>query len=111
LAPPFKTAEFEIEFGRGISCEAEILDLGCKHDVVTKSGHHYKLNGETFNGKEKAKSYLRENDQIRYELMSKLKEKLLGDIGQEDVLEKDVSDTFSENNDEIIETAAVAEAV
>lgn len=111
LAPPFKTAEFEIEFGRGISCEAEILDLGCTHDVITKSGNFYRLNGENFNGKEKAKKYLRENDQIRYELMSKLKQKLLGGIVQEDDLEKDLGDTSSENNDEIIETEAVAEAV
>lgn len=111
MAPPFKTAEFEIEFGRGISCEAEILDLGCKHNVISKSGNHYKINGESLNGKEKAKQYLRENEQIRYELMSTLKEKLLGDISQEDALEKDVGDTFSENNDEIIETAAVAEAL
>eukprot|EP01018_Ginkgo_biloba_P035526 Gb_36998 [translate_table: standard] len=99
LAPPFKTAEFELEFGRGISLEGEVLDLGCKHGFITKSGAHYGVNGEHFHGKENAKKYLRENEEIRDELVLKLKEKLLGDTGKVDNLEdKVVGDIGGPNN-------------
>ncbi|XP_073132270.1 DNA repair protein recA homolog 3, mitochondrial isoform X1 [Henckelia pumila] len=76
-APPFRTAEFELEFGKGISRESELIDLGCKHKFVTKSGSFFNMNGKNFHGKEALKSYLSENESEREELMKLLKEKLI----------------------------------
>ncbi|KAH9299046.1 hypothetical protein KI387_030728, partial [Taxus chinensis] len=122
LAPPLKTAEFELEFGRGISSEGEVLDLGCKHGFVTKTGSLYRVNGQHFNGKENAKEYLRENPKICYELISKLREKLYGDVDREYGIEEEVGNiggsinletlniTVDENKDEEIELEGVADA-
>ncbi|KAL4191931.1 hypothetical protein AMTRI_Chr06g169720 [Amborella trichopoda] len=83
-APPFKTAEFELEFGKGISRDAEILDLGCKHRFITKAGSFFRLNGQTFHGKDAIKTYLRENLDVSEDLCTKLKEKLLQHEHDED---------------------------
>ena len=59
IAPPFKEAEFDIMFGKGISREGDILDLATKIDLVNKSGAWYAYNGEKIGqGRENAKSYL-----------------------------------------------------
>ncbi|XP_072970849.1 DNA repair protein recA homolog 3, mitochondrial [Typha angustifolia] len=77
-APPFKTAQFELEFGKGICRDSEIIDLGCKHKFITKGGGaFYSLNGQSFRGKDAIKRYFAENEGIREELMMKLKEKLM----------------------------------
>ncbi|KAK1354911.1 DNA repair protein recA-like [Heracleum sosnowskyi] len=76
-APPFRTAEFELEFGKGICQEAEILELGCKHKFITKAGTaYYNLNGKSFCGKDAIKRFLAENQDAKEELMMKLREKL-----------------------------------
>lgn len=76
-APPFRTAEFELEFGKGISRESELIDLGCKYKFVTKSGSFFNMNGKNFHGKEALKSYLSENESEREELVKLLREKLI----------------------------------
>lgn len=81
-APPFRTAHFEIEFGKGISREAELLDLGIKHKLITKNSAYYRYNGETFHGKDAAKRFLSENSEIREELMLKLREMLIHHTGK-----------------------------
>ncbi|KAK9130636.1 hypothetical protein Sjap_011123 [Stephania japonica] len=76
-APPFKTAQFELEFGKGISRESELVELGCKHKFITKAGGaFYNFNGQSLRGKDAVKRYLAENDDIREELMNKLRDKL-----------------------------------
>ncbi|KAJ8766926.1 hypothetical protein K2173_011744 [Erythroxylum novogranatense] len=77
LAPPFKIAEFVLEFGKGISRESELIDLGAKHKFVTKAGSFYYFKGENFRGKEALKMFLAENDDAREELTVMLREKLL----------------------------------
>ncbi|XP_077228231.1 recA DNA recombination family protein [Tasmannia lanceolata] len=78
LAPPFKTAEFELEFGKGISRDSEIIDLACKHKFIIKGGGaFYNLNGQNFRGKDAIKRYFAENEGAREELMVKLREKLV----------------------------------
>ncbi|GMH04087.1 hypothetical protein Nepgr_005926 [Nepenthes gracilis] len=86
LAPPFRTAEFELEFGKGISRESEIVDLGVKHKFITKSGSFYSLNGQNFHGKEALKRFLLEDGNAREELIRKLRERLLH---ADEVREKD----------------------
>lgn len=77
-APPFKTAEFELEFGKGISREAELVDLGVKHKFITKVGPSaYYIKDECFRGKDVLKQYLAGNDTVREELITKLRDKLL----------------------------------
>uniref|UniRef100_A0A2P2JTF8 DNA repair protein reca n=1 Tax=Rhizophora mucronata TaxID=61149 RepID=A0A2P2JTF8_RHIMU len=77
LAPPFKTAEFELEFGKGICKESELIDLGVKHKFISKAGAYFYFKEESFRGKEGLKKFLAENDGVREELMMMLREKLL----------------------------------
>ena len=69
LAPPFKTVEFDIMYGEGISKNGEILDLATKDGLVEKAGAWYSYNGERIGqGRENAKIYLKENPKIALEI-------------------------------------------
>ncbi|RUS68926.1 hypothetical protein EGW08_023311 [Elysia chlorotica] len=69
VAPPFKQAEFELIYGEGISLEAELVDLGAKHDIIEKAGAWYSYKGSKIGqGKEKTKQYLKENPEIKDEI-------------------------------------------
>ncbi|KAI3959469.1 hypothetical protein MKW98_019059 [Papaver atlanticum] len=77
-APPFKAVQFELEFGKGISREGELLELGCKHELITKPEDGvYSFNDQSFLGKDDLKNYLAQNVQVREELVVKLREKVL----------------------------------
>ncbi|XP_006662885.1 protein RecA-like [Oryza brachyantha] len=76
-APPFKTVNLEIEFGKGLSRESEIIELGCKHKFITKSGVFYHMNGQNFHGKDALKCYLAENKDVLESLMSMIKESII----------------------------------
>ncbi|KAB2049994.1 hypothetical protein F383_14543 [Gossypium arboreum] len=105
-APPFKNAEFELEFGKGICREGEIINLATKHKFVTKAGSFYTFNDQKIHGKEAFKNFLVENESAREELATKLREKLLepenkkerqGDISDGDASEEIIStDTTDE---------------
>lgn len=74
LAPPFKEVEFEIIFGRGISREGELLDIGSALNIVDKSGAWYSYNGERLGqGKENSRRFLQENVDIANEIEVKLR--------------------------------------
>ncbi|HHQ14499.1 MAG TPA: recombinase RecA [Chromatiales bacterium] len=78
VAPPFKTAEFEILYGQGISRLGEIIDLGVKEGIVQKSGAWYSYAGDRVGqGKENAREYLAEHPEIAAEIEQKLRERLL----------------------------------
>lgn len=65
MAPPFREAEFDIVFGEGISKEGDLIDLGVEHNLVEKSGAWYSYKGERIGqGRENAKQFLRENQDI-----------------------------------------------
>ena len=75
IAPPFKEAEFDIMFGQGISKEGDILDLAVKENIVEKSGAWYAYQGSKIGqGRENAKTYLRENPAICAEVENKVRE-------------------------------------
>ncbi|MDD2433971.1 MAG: recombinase RecA [Bacilli bacterium] len=77
VAPPFKTAQVEIMYGKGISQEAEILELGTNFEIINKSGAWYDYKGERVaQGKEAAKRWLSENPTICAEIKSQIKEKM-----------------------------------
>ncbi len=75
LAPPFKTAEFDIIYGHGISQEGCLVDLGVQYGVMEKSGAWFSYNGEKVaQGREKAKDYLTSNPEIMAEIEQKIRD-------------------------------------
>jgi len=75
VAPPFKTAEFDILYGEGISRQGEIIDMGVEARVLEKSGARYAYNGEKIGqGKDNAREFLRENPEIAVEIENKVRE-------------------------------------
>ena len=75
VAPPFKTAEFDIMFGTGISREGDILDLAAECDVIAKSGAWYSYRGEKIGqGRENTRQYLAEHPDICLEVENKVRE-------------------------------------
>jgi len=74
LAPPFNEVEFDIIFGRGISREGELLEIGVGLNIVDKSGAWYSYNGERLGqGKENARRFLQENKDIAAEIEGRLR--------------------------------------
>ena len=74
IAPPFKEAEFDIMFGKGISKEGDILDLAVSIDLVNKSGAWFAYNGDKIGqGRENAKAYLAEHPEVMEELEEKIR--------------------------------------
>jgi len=77
VAPPFKTAEFDILYGEGISREGEVIDLGVEAKIVEKSGSWYAYKGEKIGqGKDNAREFLRENPDIALEIENQVREAL-----------------------------------
>jgi recombination protein RecA len=77
LSPPFRTAEFDILYGIGISREGSLIDLGVEHGIVRKAGAWYTYDGDQLGqGKENARNFLRDNPDIANEIEKKIKEKL-----------------------------------
>ncbi len=94
LAPPFKTVEFDIMYGEGISKTGEILDLASKDGIVEKSGAWYSYNGDRIGqGRENAKTFLKENPEIASQIedsirASSQKEFVAEEENQNSVLEE-----------------------
>jgi recombination protein RecA len=77
VAPPFRSAEFDIIFGQGISREGGLIDLGVEQSIVRKSGAWYTYEGDQLGqGKENARTFLRDNPDMANEIEKKIKEKL-----------------------------------
>ncbi len=74
VSPPFKTAEFDILYGQGISREGEIIDMGTEAKVLEKSGSWYAYNGEKIGqGKDNAREFLKENRELSVEIENKVR--------------------------------------
>ncbi len=98
VAPPFRQAEFDIMYGKGISREGSLLDVGVENGVVKKSGAWYTYEGEQLGqGRENSKNFLMQNPEISVEIDDKVR-KLLG-VGVEAAEEQ----PDDENEDDIIE--------
>ena len=81
VAPPFKTTQVDIIYGKGISRDGEILDLAVEGDIVEKSGAWYAYNGEKIGqGRENAKNFLIEHPAIFAEVEEKVKAQLFGTV-------------------------------
>ncbi len=79
VAPPFKIAEVDLIYGKGISYEGEVLDLATNLDIVEKSGSWFSYNGERLGqGRETVKELLRQNPELAKEIELKVREKIIG---------------------------------
>lgn len=86
VAPPFRTVEFDIIYGEGISKTGELIDLGIKAGLIEKAGAWISYKGERWQGRENARTFLRENlavaDEIEQQIRAKaglLSQKMIGD--------------------------------
>ena len=85
VAPPFREAEVDIIYGEGISREGDILDLAAKEDIVNKSGAWYAYGGSKIGqGRENAKTYLKEHPDVMAEIEEKVREKFSKETKTED---------------------------
>ena len=92
VAPPFRESEFDIVYGKGISKEGNILDIGVNLDIVEKSGSWFSYNGERIGqGRENVKKYMKEHPEMMAEIEEKIRakfseafEKSLGDEEEEE---------------------------
>ena len=74
VAPPFKNTEFDIMYGEGISYEGDLLDLAVQADIVNKTGAWFAFNNEKIGqGRENAKRYLKENEEVCFEIEKAVK--------------------------------------
>ncbi|MFD3534853.1 recombinase RecA [Streptomyces sp. NPDC058664] len=77
VAPPFRQAEFDILYGRGISREGELIDMGVEHGFVRKAGAWYTYEGDRLGqGKENARAFLKDNPDLADEIEKKIREEL-----------------------------------
>ncbi|AKE39364.1 Protein RecA [Corynebacterium camporealensis] len=86
VSPPFKIAEFDILYGEGISRESSIIDLGVQHGFIKKSGSWFTYEGDQLGqGKEKARKFLKDNQDLANEIEQKIFKKLgIGEQSAED---------------------------
>ncbi|MEU4568578.1 recombinase RecA [Micromonospora sp. NPDC023956] len=85
VAAPFKQAEFDIMYGKGISREGSLIDVGVEQSIIRKSGAWYTYDGDQLGqGKEKAREFLRENPDVAAEIEKKILEKLGVGVGAGD---------------------------
>jgi recombination protein RecA len=74
VAPPFKVAEFDIMYGKGISREGDLLDLAAEREIVAKAGAWYEYQGSKLGqGREQAKQFLLENPKVAKEIEAKIR--------------------------------------
>ncbi|MBQ6536613.1 MAG: recombinase RecA [Firmicutes bacterium] len=98
VAPPFKQAEFDIMYGRGISASGNILDIGVEMKIVEKSGAWFSYKGERIGqGRENAKEYLETNPEVMAEIESRIRAKVSG--ADEQPLEIGLADPEDLNNE------------
>ena len=106
VAPPFKTAEFDIMYGTGISKEGSILDLGVNEGVIDKAGAWYTYEGERLvQGREAAKEFLRSTPDLRDEIEQKVR----AAVGLPSALDDGDADTDDDLTDDATTPADDAE--
>jgi recombination protein RecA len=89
VAPPFRQAEFDIIYGEGISKQGSLIDMGVEHGIVRKAGAWYTYEGDQLGqGKENARTFLKEHEDIALEIEKRVKDKLgINPLAAEDGVE------------------------
>ena len=97
VAPPFRTAEFDLIYGEGYSRVGSVLDMGVAFDIINRSGAHFSYNGERLGqGKENAKIFLREHPDVTNEIENKIREAVMKSIKPLETEEVDDPDDAEE---------------
>lgn len=100
VAPPFRTAEFDLVFGEGYSRFGSIIDMGVAFEIVGKSGAHFSYNGERLGqGRENAKKFLREHLEIAEEIENKIRDAVLKSIKPIETIDSEEVDSDLDNFD------------
>lgn len=100
VAPPFKTAEFDIMYGEGISKEGNILDFAVDNDIIKKSGAWFSYNGEKIGqGRDNVRKYMQENKEFTEEINRQVREILMNKKNGEENEEKETEETAPENTE------------
>jgi recombination protein RecA len=115
MAPPFKQAEFDILYGVGISREGDVIDLGVEHGLVRKSGAWYTYEGDQLGqGKENARSFLKDNPRLCDEIEAQVREKLgvgaIPEAGEESQLPAVEPEDDVKSEGDVAKVVAEAEA-
>jgi len=98
VAPPFRTAEFDLIYGEGYSHAGSILDMAVYFEIITRSGAYFSYNGEKIGqGKDNAKKYLREHPEVEDEIDKKIREAVLKSIKPLETSEPESFDDTEEN--------------
>ena len=99
VAPPFKTAQFDILYGDGISHEGEVIDMGVELNLVSKSGAWYSYQGEKIGqGRDNAREFLKANPEILNEIENRIRE--LKGVKSLTVASDDMTDTISDTSED-----------
>ncbi|WP_298704168.1 recombinase RecA [uncultured Veillonella sp.] len=94
VAPPFKTAEFDLMYGTGVSYEGTLIDIGTNMEIIKKSGAWYSYNDDRMGqGKEAAKEYLRNNPSVANEIDKIIRDTLMAEPETFDVVGEDAETT------------------
>ena len=100
VAPPFRTAEFDLIYGEGYSHAGSILDMAVYFDIITKSGSYFSYNGEKLGqGKDNAKKYLHDHPELEDEINKKIREAVKQSIKPLEESEPESFDDTEENFD------------
>ena len=105
VAPPFKQAEFDLMYGEGYSQLGSILDLGVELEIIDKSGAYFSYNGERLGqGKENAKKYLREHENLMAEIENKIREAVINTKNSQELDSvKDLKSEMTADSEEFTE--------
>ncbi|GGY70403.1 hypothetical protein GCM10007071_16750 [Marinobacter zhanjiangensis] len=105
VSPPFKQAEFQIMYGKGIYHMAEVVDMGVKEGFVDKSGAWYAYKGDKIGqGKANAAKFLEENPEVAKEIEAAIRDKLMPKPVSKDKASAEAAETAekAETNDELL---------
>lgn len=99
VAPPFRTAEFDLIYGEGYSQVGSILDMGVTFEIINKAGAFFSYNGERIGqGKENAKNFLREHTEIAAEIETKIREAVMKSIKPIETAEDEEPEEFTDED-------------
>ena len=76
IAPPFREAEFDLVYGKGINKYGDILDLGVKYNLIAKTGAWFTVGEERFQGRDQTRAYLEENPEVAAEMEENIRTKM-----------------------------------
>ena len=112
VAPPFRSAEFDILYGKGIHRPSELVELGIKLEIVKRSGAWISYNDEKIaQGRDNAKIYLAEHPELAAEIEAKIREKLAEQMGSVGKSAKEAAEAKAAELDAVVSAAASEEVV